>query len=63
MNKPERDVEALINEVYSAQNLLEPYKAALYPFDGNADNVLSSSSLPYPEQPSTRPEKLGRRSS
>ena len=27
MNKPERDVEALINEVYSAQNLLEPYKA------------------------------------
>lgn len=44
MNKPEADEEALINEVYSARNLLEPYKAALYPFDGNADNVLSSSS-------------------
>lgn len=44
MNKPEADEEALINEVYTARNLLDPYKATLYPFDGNADNVLSSSS-------------------
>lgn len=44
MNKPEADEETLIHDVYTARNSLDPYKASLYPFDGNADNVLGSSS-------------------
>lgn len=59
MNKPDADEAALINDVYSARNLLEPYKASLYPFDGNADNVFGSSSATEAGTPEYPAGKIG----